>query len=525
MIIDNFMQGLRNAASPAPDDDFWYNPVSAGTPYNHHGVVTADTAMQLSAVMACVRVLSESLGSMPLGLMRRVGDTREQATDLKLHQVLHTRPNVRMTPFEFKEMQQGHLNLRGNAYSLILRDAFDIVGLVPLDPDRMEVFLLGAVEPDHPEGYKLAYLYEDRMGRKYRLIEDEVWHQRFMGDGVLGESVLTHCRKVVELALHSQDHGIAWWKNAAKPGGVIQLPEHEELSKKAHRRLRKMWREAHSGRDLYSVAILEGGAKWQQMGVSMEDSQWLDSRRFDVVEIARMFRTPPHMIASAIEHGHTYANVEQSDLDFMKYSMLPWVVRWEEGINLKLVPEDEPDVYAKFRTDAILRADSKTRASFYTAMFQLGALSTNEIRSLEDRNPVEGGDQRFRPTSLVPLEQDASGTQATIRQWIQDAAGRIASAEAREMQRRLEAGADRVAVADWAVTFFQGKHREYMTKTLQPIAENVGRTAELETVVVMATSAALHIVQTSEDLDTLAEAWRTDRSVLLAGYLCSQLIP
>jgi len=357
--------------------------------------------------MACVKVIAETLAALPLHLMREENGAKRRATDRRLYEILHDQPNERQTSLEFREMMQGQLCLRGNAFSLIKTGRGGSVDqLVPLDPDRIQVFWLKTIEDSGPQIGRLGYLYRDRDQNEFRLTQDEVFHLRAISlDGILGLSVISASSRAVNLAQQADIHGEKWWENAAKPGGVVKLPVGEWLpDEDAHKRLKDSWRNAYTGDDLYTVAILEGGAEWQQMGVSMKDAEFMAFRRFQVAEIARLFRVPVHMINSAIEHGMTYANVEHSDLAFVKHTMIPWLVRWEQAIKRDLIPDAQH--YAKHSLEGLLRGDTAARAAFYKTLWEIGVLSINEIRSLEDWDAVDGGDQRFVPSNTLPLAWD-----------------------------------------------------------------------------------------------------------------------
>jgi len=387
MIIEALLASAVASGTPAPTDDYWY----ANYPSRAGSEVTPNTAMQVTAVLACVRVLAETVAQLPLHLMATDGRMRRQAVDSGLYEVLHDQPNDWQTSFEFREMMQGHLTLRGNAYAQIKpgpRGAVD--GLAPLHPDRMQVFRL--------DSGRIGYLYRDRQGVEYRLTQDEVFHLRAMSlNDCVGMSVIAASHNAIELAQNLDEHGIKFFRNAARPSGILRFPaEHAPLTEEQRVKLKASWRGAHTGADLFKTAILEGGVEWQQLGLSNEDSQWLESKRKSVTEIAMMFRVPPHMIGSAIEHGHTYANVEQSDLAFTKYTMLPWLRRWEQAIGRDLIAQPAgaaERLYAKFAVEGLLRADTATRANYYQTMLRNRVYTRNEVRALEDMNPVVGGDE------------------------------------------------------------------------------------------------------------------------------------
>ena len=524
MILEALMP---RAATPAPDDDYWYTDY----PTRDGGVdASPNGAMQLTAVLACVRVLAETIAQLPLHLMATNGRMRRRVIDQPLYNVLHDQPNDWQTSFEFREMMQGHLALRGNAYAQIVpgpRGAVD--QLIPLHPDRMQVFRL--------DNGRIGYLYRDQKGVPYRLTQDEVFHLRFMSlDDCVGISVIAYGRHAIELGQRSDLHGIGFYRNSARPSGVITMPEgfHFEDPDGA-KRLGKSWREAHTGNDLFTVAILEEGAKWEQLGLSNEDAQWLEGRRYQTVEIARLFRVPPHMIGSAIEHGHTYANVEQSDIAFVKYTVLPWVRRWEGAIGRDLITHTlaaavVERVYAKFGLEGLLRADAKTRVAFYKTMKDMGAYSVNEIREKEDLNPIEGGDEYKAasspgsPPALPPPSNDGGDGASlgvvsvdlspaplidTYRAWIADAAERIAKAEIEVLESRADkAAADREKFNAWAAHHWGDKQREYVMRMFSPIISASNSGIDLASVAATVCNAAIDQLTTGDPVEVLKQ-WKT----------------
>jgi HK97 family phage portal protein len=466
---------------PGPGDDYWYGPYVSGALVD----ATPETATAVAAVFACVRVLSESLAQLPLHLMRDDGTRRQRAVDDPLYAILHDQPNERQSSFEWRETMQAHLALRGNAYSLIVLDpAGRTEQLVPLHPDRMSVFRLDQEGASRPGQFRLGFLYRDLNNVQYRLTQDEVFYLRGISyDGITGVSPITACRRAIELSMQAEYHGLMWWKNAAKPGGVLKHPS--TLDDEAYKRLKKSWREAHTAQDLYTVAILEDGTDFQPIGISNQDSEWLENRRFQLTEICRIFRVPPPMIASAIEHGNTYANVEQSDLNFVKHTMLPWIVRWEQAIKMSLL--DDPQLYATFVLEGLLRADMKTRSDFYTAMFGMGVYTQNDILTLENRDSFDGGDRRFIGTQFIPIDsagQKVSATAApaaiaveqstgeSLAAWTRDVAERLANAEIRLAETETARHPDQ-DVYTCVMTAYDGRHRQYAFRALQPIASHL----------------------------------------------------
>lgn len=408
MILDKILRVIRVAGTPGPTNDFWYEKLlSFGTN------ITADSAMQTTAVFACVGVRARLVAMLPLRVMEETADgRRRKATEHPWYRVLYRQPNQWQTAYEFREMMEGHVALRGNAYAAKVPGPKGMQ-LIPLHPGRMRVFPL--------DSGRLGYLFHKQNGGSVPLTQDDVFHLRGLStDGVIGVSPIELCRRAVELAQQGEDHGVKFFRNAGKPGGVLQLPVGQSIKDEDDlKRLKQEWHSSQAGDNLYQVAVLEDGMEWKAIGLNNVDAQFLESRRFQVPEICRIFTVPPHMVYSAIEHGHTYANVEQSDLALVKHTGMPRYVAWEQSIQRDLL--EEP-YYAKFSVDALLRADSVTRAKFYEIMKRLGVFSSNDIRQLEDLDPIDGGNEYGEtaapaggsPAAVVVRTQPADADAATI---------------------------------------------------------------------------------------------------------------
>lgn len=363
--------------------------------------VSPSTSLQVMAVYAAVRILAETVASLPLIVYRRRSGGKERATDHYLHDLLHDAPNPEMTSFEFRETLMGHVVTWGNAYAEIVFDRGGRVReLWPLRPDRMTV--------ERKNG-RLLYQYRlskpDRQGRMVvPLSQEQVFHLRGLGfDGVMGYSPIHLARQAVGLAMAAEEFGARFFGNDARPGVVLQHPG--KLSDEAHKRLLASWESRHGGLDKsHRVAILEEGLKVEQIGIPPEDAQFLETRRFQVVEIARLFRIPPHMLAD-LERA-TFSNIEHQSLEFVIHTIRPWLVRWEQQIARSLLTATERKTYfAEFLVDGLLRGDIESRYRAYATARQWGWLSANDVRRLENMNPIEGGDTYLVPLNMVPAGQ------------------------------------------------------------------------------------------------------------------------
>ena len=361
--------------------------------------VTEKTALNSTAVFACVRILAETLASLPFPVYERLpGGGKRRATAHPLYSILHDAPNPYMTSFALRETLMAHLVTWGNAYANIKRDGnAQVRELWPLRPDRMEDIKW--------ENGNLKYHYKLPDGTTTVLNSSAVLYIAGLGfDGLVGYSPIRLARDAVGLTLATEQYGATFFGNGAKPGGVLKHPG--RLKDDARDNLRKSWNEMHQGlNNQHRIAILEEGMEYTQIGLPPEDSQFLQTRKFQLQEIARIYRVPPHMLAD-LERA-TFSNIEHQSIDFVVHTIRPWLVRWEQAIKQKLfLPNDREKYFAEFLVDGLLRGDTQSRFEAYNKGFQIGGFSVNEILELENRNPIgEDGDQRFVPMNMIPLNQ------------------------------------------------------------------------------------------------------------------------
>lgn len=355
--------------------------------------INEHTAMQTITVFACVRVLSDSLASIPLVLYKNVDEGRERAKKHWLYPLLHDLPNSRMTSFTFRQVLHAHLVTWGNCYADIQRNKASgrIKALLPLRPDRMRM------EINETTG-EIIYIYTVA-GKERLLYPENVLHIPGLGfDGLKGYSVIAMARQGIALAQATEEYGARFFGNGARPGGVLRHPK--ALSKPAFDRLKEQFGDEHQGLDnAHKLKILEEGMEYTQIGLPPEDSQFLETRKYQRTDIASLFHVPPHMIGDL--DRATFSNIEQQSIDFVVNTMRPWFVLWEQSLNWKLLNSD-PRYYCEFLIDALLRGDSKSRAEFYTKMFMIGVYSQNDIRKKENENLIIGGDKYFVPLNMRP---------------------------------------------------------------------------------------------------------------------------
>lgn len=374
--------------------------------------VTSESARRIAAVWCAVRILSESVASLPVFVYQRSDDGKgkERKTSNPLHRLLHDQPNIWQTSFEWREMMQGHLALRGNAYAEIVYDRRgSITALIPRHPDRMRVF---DISQEQIGEQPLIYQYTPVTGPVRYLFADEVLHVKGLSDdGLVGLSPIQEFRETLGLSLGTETYAAKFFGNYANPGGVLSHPK--SLTKDAQKRLREQWEQRHTGLDnVNKVAVLEEGLTWTQVGVNPEDSQLLESRKFSVTEIARIFRVPPHMLADL--DRATFSNIEQQAIEFVVHTLRPWLVRWEQRLALALLTPKEraSGLFIEFNVDGLLRGDIKSRYGAYAVGRQWGWLSPNDVRALENMNPRTdvGGDAYHEPLNMQsskdPLADD-----------------------------------------------------------------------------------------------------------------------
>lgn len=371
--------------------------------------VNERTALQTTAVYACVRILSETIASLPLHVYRYTEGGKAKDTEHVLYTLLHDEPNPDMTSFVFRETLMSHILIWGNAYSQILRDrSGQVIGLYPLLPDQMSVH--------RSEKGKLFYVYnryeEDNPNFQEKgsivLSQEEVLHIPGLGfDGLIGYSPIALAKNAVGMTLACEEYGASFFGNGANPGGVL---EHPGILKDPAK-VRDSWNAVYQGtRNAHKVAVLEEGMSYKQIGIPPEEAQFLETRKFQINEIARLFRIPPHMVGDL--EKSSFSNIEQQSLEFVKYTLDPWVVRFEQALKKSLLlPEEKKTHFIKFNVDGLLRGDYQSRMNGYAIGRQNGWLSTNDIRELEELNPIppeEGGDLYLINGNMTKLK-DAGG--------------------------------------------------------------------------------------------------------------------
>lgn len=468
-------------------------------------VVSEEGALAYGAVLACVRVLSEAVASLPCIMYERVKldgqDGKQRATSHPLYRVLHNKPNPEMSAFEMGEMMLIHLLLWGNFYAEIVVDGSGNVAQLWPIPPRL-------VTPTRLQDKRLVY--DINVPEKPRTFGAEwIFHVPAMRmTGLKGLSVVGLAREGIGLGIAAERFGSAVFGNGTVPGAVLEHPG--VLSDKAYDRLRSKWAERHQGLDnAQRLAVLEEGMKYTKIGIPPEDAQFLETRKFQRSEIAGMFRVPPHMIADLDKA--TFSNIEHQAIEYVVHTLRPWLKRIESRINGWLLLEAEQTTYfAEYLVEDLLKGDTPTRYQAFSTARQWGWMSVNEIRARENMNPIPDGDVYLQPMNMVQagqpllraaptspgdeapriyrqerrsetdIEKTGRGRQqmaASYRRTIEEAARRLVNREVNDVRNAARKRLGQRSVADfesWLNDFyadFGHVAREYLMPTMQTLGE------------------------------------------------------
>lgn len=500
MALVSRILGSRESRSSLSNPPQWLREWLGGGTETITGIrVDEKNALKFIAVLACIRILSETVASLPLPLYRRLEPRgKEKAYNHPLYPVLHDVANPEMTSFALRETLQAHAASWGNAYAEIeWSNGGWVKALWPLRPDR--------VEPRRING-ELVYELTLPNGQPRPLAKERVLHIHWLGfDGLKGYSPIGLAKEAIGLGLATEQYGARFYKNNGRPGGYLETDQ--ALSDTAYDRLKKWWGQRHEGlENAHRLAILEEGLKFHDVGFPPGEAQFLETRKFQVVEIARLYRVPPHMLADL--DRATFANIEHQGLEFVQYSMHPWFARWEQTMNMRLLSEAERRRYfVEFLVDGLLRGDIKSRYEAYAVARQNGFMNGDEIRERENMNPMPDGQGEvyFAPLNMVPIDQLASGgmddpepspTRSETRSYeqraaqsaterrriakayrtvIEDAARRIVKRERADIMREAERQLGRRSVADfqlWLDDFYHD-HRSYVIRQMDPVVRGL----------------------------------------------------
>lgn len=445
-------------------------------------VATPENALKYSAVYAAVRILAESIAMLPLHLYEHMDKGKRTAREHPLYDLLHDAPNDLQTSFEFREFMMKNLLLWGNAYAEIFADgAGRVLSLWPLRASNMQQITID-------ENRRRWYYYQEPAtetspGYTRWLPGWKIWHIRGLGeDGLTGYSPIRVARHSIELGMAAEEFGARLFGNDARPGGVLEHPG--ALSDEAYSRLMESWDDRHLGLSKsHRPAILEEGMKWSQVTIPPEDAQFLQTRTYQVQDIARLFRIPPHMLAE-LSHA-TFTNIEHQSLDFVNHSLAPWMVRIEQSIRQNLLTgRDKQRFYAKFNTGALVRGDIESRYNAYATGRTHGFLSADDIRELEDMNPLPDGQGEIylNPMNMVPagtFQEPAAPEPAPPEPPQPEPPAVIAVQEERSIEQRQITSAQQKAIAarQKLITRYEPLFVQTMTRLIRREIADIRRAA------------------------------------------------
>ena len=460
--------------------------------------VTPDTALTYSAVYAAVRCIAESVSSLPLNYYERLpGGGKASAKANPLHTLLHDEPNPEMTSLQWREASMAHLLLWGNSYSEIVRDLEgNCVELWPIDPT-----IVTPMRTDSGELY-----YDLNRGKSFITAGNMLHIPGLSFDGISGVSPITLARQSIGLSMAIESFGAGYFGRGARPGGVLTFPG--QLSPEARQNLRRSFEELHAGgANSHRVALLEAGLKWEAIGVPPDDSQFLQSREFQIIEVARWFNLPPNKLKDLSKTS--YNSLEQMEISFVVDTLRPWLVRWEQQLNRKIIrPKDKGSFFFEFNVDGKLRGEIAARYQSYSVARNWGWLSVNEIREKENMNPVEGGDVYMQPMNMQSLNTAPTAAPATdpslmatpptlpnpppptlpptppptrshesiILRLLDDAGERLQSVECSAVKRFANKPAEFLTKLD----HFCAEHRARVVSAYSPVLEAFGLTTDLD---------------------------------------------
>jgi len=378
---------IQQLGHPAAGVIGWFDSTE-----NLSGVtVNRESALTFAAVWCATRIISETLATLPCMLYRRTtGDSRERAVDDPRFDLIHNEPHPEMTAVSFFETLTAHMVLQGNCYALMQTNGKYITEFEPRQPDNIRPEVNGSAieyrQLDPPKTFK----------------SEKMLHVAGLGgDGITGWSVVKYAAQSLGTAMAADNHAASSFGNGATPPGAIVVPG--RMQKDAREQLRREWNEIHQGtKKAGRIAILHGGMDFKTYGMSNEDAQLLETRKYSPREVARWFRLPPHMLAD-LEDSSVRANIEQQAIEFVVYSLAIWLIRWQQTLNKKLLTREERKrLYFEFLLDALLRGDAASRYAAYATARQWGWMSVNDIRQKENMNAIDGGDVYLQPSNMVP---------------------------------------------------------------------------------------------------------------------------
>jgi len=417
MLLDRIFAATSSPSYPVGDPAL--SSLFGGRAMTSSGMsVTSETAMRVSTVYACVGILSQTLAMLPIDVKRyRADGGKDVVKAHRLYKQLKYKPNKWQTSFEFREMMEVNRLLRGNAYAFIsAAKGRGVNSLIPLHPDYVTPFTVKgdgaasyvtAESPPPEDGAKLFYEFSRLDGSSVILSQDEVLHIKGLSqNGIVGMNPIELHREAIGLSMATEEHGARLFTNGAQIGGVLEHPN--KLSEPAFKRLKETWADNREGvGNAHKTAILEEGMKFTKIGMTGVDSQFLESRKYQVEDIARIFKVPLVMLGHSGDKNSTFASSENFFMSFVRNTMTPNCTRWEQALERDLFyPSEIGDYCIDFEMDEMMRGDAQARAQYLKARFEMASMSPDEIRSYEGENPTgtEEGKKYYLQSGMLPAD-------------------------------------------------------------------------------------------------------------------------
>ncbi len=376
--------------TPGPLDNSWYR--SAGFVTQSGVIISPESILFANTALACVRVISRSIAALPCKTYRRLPRGKMEDRANPLWSVLHDKPNDHMTAFEFWQLLMVHVLLWGGFYAEIVSGNGRLVDqLLPMNPSRVRVRKLVTGE--------IVYEYTEPNGQPKTFLAGSVFHvQGLSVDGVIGLQPAELAREVIGLALSAQGYAANLFKNDARPGGLLTTDQ--PMQQEARQQMAQSWKNAHAGMgDHHEIAVLSGGLQFKTVSLNARESQMIESRKFQAVEIATFFGVQPHKVG--LLDRATFSNIEHQSIEFVQDTVTPWLVSIEQRISFSLIaPAAQNETFVEFLIEGMLRGDSQTRGEVQNIRILNGSLSPNEARAIENMNPRPGGDDFLSPLNM-----------------------------------------------------------------------------------------------------------------------------
>lgn len=456
---------LRPKAVGNPMDDKYYTTMGdIGAVASSGAYVNAETALTSSMVWGCVRLIAECIAMMPTLVYRRLPDGgKERASGNPLYTLLHDSPNALQTAFSWKRALMVHALLYGGGYARIqsgLRGPVDSLPMILPEDIRSEKL----------PGGGLRYQVRGEDGIERPVNAEDIFHLPGLSlDGVNGLSLVQYARESIGLALAAEGYSARFYSQDARPGGILKTDQ--KLSPESATRSQKSWQAAHSGAgNWHKTAVLDQGLEWQQLGMTHADAELIGQLDWSAADIARFFNVPLHMVQLMTKTTSWGSGIEEMGIEFVVFTLMPWIKNWEQMISKKLILAPQT-YFAEFLVDSLMRGKLTDRYSAYSTGRNGGWLSVNEVRALENLNPVPGGDEYLRPLNMTPAGAPVG---AHYRLLMHEAAARVVRKEGAAMGRAWNRNQGNEAGWVEAVRAFYQEHARFVSETLR-ISEKAAR--------------------------------------------------